>query len=49
MAARERSASMQRETSETSIELELNIDGAGKSDCQTGIGFFDHMLTGFSR
>ena len=49
MAARERSASMQRETSETSIELQLNIDGAGKSDCQTGIGFFDHMLTGFSK
>ncbi|WP_069998105.1 imidazoleglycerol-phosphate dehydratase HisB [Cellulosilyticum sp. I15G10I2] len=40
-----RSASIQRETAETSITLTLNIDGEGKTDIQTGVGFFDHMLT----
>jgi len=33
-----------RKTGETSIELELNLDGSGKSDVVTGIGFLDHML-----
>ncbi len=40
-----RTASIQRETAETSILLSLNIDGEGKTDIQTGVGFFDHMLT----
>ena len=40
-----RTARLQRKTAETEIELELNLDGSGRSDIQTGIGFFDHMLT----
>ena len=34
---------------ETQIVLELNLDGTGKGDISTGIGFFDHMLEGFAR
>jgi imidazoleglycerol-phosphate dehydratase len=37
-----------RETRETKIELTLNLDGQGKNQISTGIGFFDHMLTAFS-
>ena len=40
-----RAAEIQRETAETSIKLSLNIDGEGKTQIATGIGFFDHMLT----
>lgn len=36
---------IKRETRETSIELTLNLDGQGKNQINTGIGFFDHMLT----
>ncbi len=43
-----RKYSIKRETKETSIELDLNIDGEGKSNIQTGIGFFDHMLDLFT-
>jgi imidazoleglycerol-phosphate dehydratase len=39
---------VKRETSETEIELTLNIDGQGKNQIDTGIGFFNHMLTAFS-
>lgn len=44
-----RSASIERSTSETSIRLELNLDGDGSSRIATGIGFFDHMLTLFAK
>ncbi len=44
-----RSAEIQRDTSETNIRLSLNIDGEGKRQISTGIGFFDHMLDLFAR
>jgi imidazoleglycerol-phosphate dehydratase len=44
-----RTAEITRETAETSIQLSLNIDGTGECDIQTGVGFFDHMLTLLSR
>jgi imidazoleglycerol-phosphate dehydratase len=44
-----RSASVRRVTSETDIALSLSIDGKGKADVKTGIGFFDHMLSAFAK
>ena len=44
-----RTAEITRKTAETDIMLSLNLDGAGKSDVQTGVGFLDHMLELFSR
>ena len=44
-----RSAEIKRTTAETSIELQLNLDGTGASRIETGVGFMDHMLTLFSR
>ena len=37
-----------RETKETNIKCKINIDGSGKSNIHTGVGFFDHMLEALS-
>ncbi len=44
-----RSAALARHTSESSVELELDLDGAGTSSIDSGVPFFDHMLTAFSK
>ena len=44
-----RQATISRKTAETAIEVELNLDGSGKYDNRTGVGFFDHMLDQLAR
>lgn len=44
-----RTAAIERNTNETKIKMMLNLDGTGRANIQTGIGFFDHMLNGFAR
>ncbi|MFO8082397.1 MAG: imidazoleglycerol-phosphate dehydratase HisB [Armatimonadota bacterium] len=44
-----RVASIQRNTKETQIELTLSLDGCGEAEIDTGVGFFDHMLTHIAR
>ncbi|MCW2287356.1 imidazoleglycerol-phosphate dehydratase HisB [Leucobacter luti] len=49
MTAATRTVSLERSTSESQISLSLDLDGTGGSDIQTGVPFFDHMLTAFAR
>jgi len=49
MSTEPRVASIKRATSESSIELSINLDGTGVSDIQTSVPFYDHMLTAFSK
>lgn len=44
-----RTAKIDRQTSETQITLQLDLDGTGQSDVETGVGFLDHMLTLFTK
>jgi len=44
-----RTATIRRETAETTIDLTLNLDGSGTHTLATGVGFFDHMLTHLSK
>ena len=46
---KERTAEISRKTNETDIQIELNLDGTGKSDITTGLAFFDHMLDQLAR
>ena len=43
-----RTAQLERKTKETEIAMSLNIDGAGKAEIDSGVGFFDHMLELFA-
>ena len=49
MSTNPRTAEQSRKTTETDVSLKLNLDGTGASSIETGIPFFDHMLTLFSR
>ncbi|WP_353987658.1 imidazoleglycerol-phosphate dehydratase HisB [Ruicaihuangia caeni] len=49
MTPQPRVASISRETSESSVELELDLDGTGASSIDTGVPFYDHMLTALSK
>ena len=44
-----RIAKMERATSESSVSVEINLDGTGVSDIDTGVPFYDHMLTALSK
>ncbi|MDW8244690.1 MAG: imidazoleglycerol-phosphate dehydratase HisB [Thermogemmata sp.] len=44
-----RVASIERDTAETAVRLQLNLDGSGRVQAQTGVGFFDHMLDHLGR
>jgi imidazoleglycerol-phosphate dehydratase len=47
--SRERTATLERQTSESKVRVSLDLDGTGRAQISTGVGFFDHMLTAFAR
>jgi imidazoleglycerol-phosphate dehydratase len=49
MESGQRTAHLQRETSESSVDLRLDLDGTGRSQIATSVPFFDHMLTAFAK
>ena len=49
MSKSERTGKIERKTAETSILITVNLDGTGKYDVSTGIGFLDHMVEQFSK
>lgn len=49
MSSAPRASSLERATSESQISISVNLDGTGEADVQTGVPFFDHMLTAFAR
>jgi imidazoleglycerol-phosphate dehydratase len=44
-----RSASLDRQTKESKVHVDVELDGSGRADVSTGVGFYDHMLTSFAR
>jgi imidazoleglycerol-phosphate dehydratase len=44
-----RTASLDRQTKESKVHVEVALDGSGRADVSTGVGFYDHMLTSFAR
>ena len=44
-----RTATLERQTSESKVRVSLDLDGAGRAQISTGVGFFDHMLTAFAK
>ncbi|WP_221933659.1 imidazoleglycerol-phosphate dehydratase HisB [Aeromicrobium piscarium] len=44
-----RTATIERQTSESRVSVQLDLDGTGRADISTGVGFYDHMLTALSR
>ena len=44
-----RTASLERQTSESKVRVSLDLDGTGRAQISTGVGFFDHMLTAFAK
>jgi imidazoleglycerol-phosphate dehydratase len=44
-----RTASLDRQTQESKVHVELDVDGSGRADVSTGVGFYDHMLASFAR
>ncbi|MCW2543131.1 MAG: imidazoleglycerol-phosphate dehydratase HisB [Frankiales bacterium] len=44
-----RTARLERETKESKVLVELDLDGSGKTEISTGVGFYDHLLTAFGR
>jgi imidazoleglycerol-phosphate dehydratase len=44
-----RTATLDRQTKESKVHVEVDLDGSGRADISTGVGFYDHMLTSFAR